>query len=585
MPAAARANFAAAKADLARSDGIAAEVHLRRAMDLGAGAPQVAARMGEAFIDQGEPLKARQWLGQGRFAPDEAVHGWRMLGLLERLEGNLAAAGSAFDKALALAPKEASLWVDIGRLRYAGGEQMQAIQAADRALSFDASNVRALEFRGQLVRDQYGLLAALPWFERAIRIAPEDVAMLGEYAATLGELGQARQMLVITRRMLELEPGNARAYFLQAVMAARAGKAGLARALMNRTKGRLHDVPAAILLDGTLNLMVGNTAQAIELLDRLVRLQPDNARARLLLVAAMAEAGEVRSVIQSFGEAAARDDAPIYLLLHVARAHEQLGDRAAAAPLLDRAARLAASPIHAIAQPEPLGVLAARWRDAPNRAGTAVPYIRKLIDSGALAEAETVAERLRAANPGASDAYSLAGDVQMAKGNADAAAQGYEIAAQVRLDESLLVRLTDAYGRSGRAAAAIPAIEGYLVSHPQSRMAARLAASLAGLQDDWDRARLLLEHLGASGSERDAQLLADLAFARMKTGDNAAAIAAAQAAYALHRGSAVSAQALGTVLAKAGQEPKKAAALLEKARRIGGENPLLKEARGLLKGA
>lgn len=577
----ARALFAAAKADLARGDGIAAEAHLRQALDRGASREAVAARMGEALIDQNDLLKAREWLGQGRFAPADAVHGWRMLGLLERREGKLPAAARAYDRALTIAPESAPLWVDIGRLRYIGGEQVQAIEAVDRALAFDPQDVRALEFRGQLVRDQFGLVAALPWFERALKLASEDVSVLGEYAATLGELGRAKEMLVITRRMLEIEPGNPRAYFLQAVLAARAGKPELARALMNRTKGKLRNMPAAILLEGALDFMVGNTAQAIEALDRLVRMQPGNERARLLLAAAMMDAGQYRGVIQTFADASARGDAPVYLLMQVGRAHELLGDRAAAAPLLDRAARLTDRPIHPILQEEPLGVLAARWRDS-STAATGVPYIRKLLDSGALAEAESVAERLRAAYPGSHAANSLAGDVQLVRLQAAAAVQRYEWAARVRLDEGLLMRLTDGYGQSGRAAEAFPAIEGYLAGHPQSRTAIRLAASLAGLQGDWERARLLLEHLIVTGDERDAHLLADLAFARMKAGDDAAAIAAAERAYALHRASGITAQALGTVLAKSGKDSDRAGALLKKARAIIGDNALLREARGLL---
>jgi len=165
---------------------------------------------------------------------------------------------------------------------------------------------------------------------------------------------------------------------------------------------------------------------------------------------------------------------------------------------------------------------------------------------------------------------------------AAAAVQRYEWAARVRLDEGLLMRLTDGYGQSGRAAKAFPAIEGYLAGHPQSRTAIRLAASLAGLEGDWERARLLLEHLIVTGGERDAHLLADLAFARMKAGDDAAAIAAAERAYALHRASGITAQALGTVLAKSGKDSDRAGALLKKARAIIGDNALLREARGLL---
>ena len=49
-----------------------------------------------------------------------------MRGKLEQLQGHLAAAGQAFDQALNIAGNDLLLWIDIRRLRYAGGEQVQA---------------------------------------------------------------------------------------------------------------------------------------------------------------------------------------------------------------------------------------------------------------------------------------------------------------------------------------------------------------------------------------------------------------------------------------------------------------------------
>ena len=106
LPGAAEAPVKSAAAALARGDGIAAEAELNRALAAGAGKPDVAAAMGEALLDQGKPVRAREWLGPAQFARGSEAYGWRMLGLLERQEGHLAAAGRAYDKALALTPKD-----------------------------------------------------------------------------------------------------------------------------------------------------------------------------------------------------------------------------------------------------------------------------------------------------------------------------------------------------------------------------------------------------------------------------------------------------------------------------------------------
>ncbi|MFM5907397.1 MAG: hypothetical protein ACKOPO_07420, partial [Novosphingobium sp.] len=104
MSESAQQNIKSAKAALARGDGIAAEAELQRAATGGAARQELAASMGEALIAQGELDKARGWLAPGQFAKGEEAYGWRMLALLERLQGNLPAAGKALDRGLAAAP-------------------------------------------------------------------------------------------------------------------------------------------------------------------------------------------------------------------------------------------------------------------------------------------------------------------------------------------------------------------------------------------------------------------------------------------------------------------------------------------------
>ena len=186
-----------------------------------------------------------------------------MLGRLEQAQGNLAAAGRAYDQALRYTPADGRLWVDIGRLRYASGEQLEAIAAADQALAVAPTEPRALEFRGQLDRDQYGPISTLPWFERGLALASDDSGLLGEYAARLGELGRAHAMLKITRHMLALDPGNPRALLLQAMLAGRAGRwrwratcsAGQTRATRSSRPGwrrasPIRGSPAAVVCPG-----------------------------------------------------------------------------------------------------------------------------------------------------------------------------------------------------------------------------------------------------------------------------------------------------------------------------------------------
>lgn len=531
---------------LKHGDGIAAEVSLRRALDAGAPREAVAAMMGEAYLFQEQPDRARNWLAPGRFSPATAAQGFRLLARLEQQQGDLPAAGMALDRAMAITPNDATMWVEIGRLRYAGGEHATALDASAHALELDARNVRAIEFRGQIERDRVGLVAALPWFERALVIAPDDIGVMTEYAATLGELGRARDMLRVTRKVLELNPGNPRAFFLQAVMAARAGKFDLARRLMKRTDGKLDAMPAAMLLQGVLELHAENYGLAMDALQKLVREQPGNMRAQMLLARAEFLAGEYRLLLSDFGAMAERPDASPYLLTLIGRAQEALGRRDLAAAPLDRAATALPAAFAPFPEGSPVGQLLAQ-DNAPDAA---------LLADQDLAEAK-----------GSAIAQAIAGDVRLAAGEATQALDLYRQSARVRLGTGLMLRMAMALRQADDAGVAARLIEAYLFQHPADPVAARMAASLAAQRGDWGRARRLLEHARDNGGARDALLLAELSIAQLRGGDTAAAEATGREAYSIQRARPAVAESWGLALNAIGRDKARANALLAQARR------------------
>lgn len=582
-PGATADRIAAADKALARGDGIAAEAELRRALDAGAGKPEIAAAMGEALMAQGNNDKALEWLAPGQFAKREQVRGWRTLGILHRNMGNLAASGQAFDRALAANPKDPQVWVEIGRLRYIGGEQLQAIDASQQALSVDPQNPRALEFRAELVRDSLGYAAAIGFYEQALAQAPDDLALLGGYAGALGEAGRAGDMLKVTRRMIAIDPRNPTAFYLQAVLAARVGKIDLARSLFNRTRGEFDSTPAGLLLSGVLDLEAGNANVASEQLIKLADSQGANQQVQLLLAQALYQSHDYVQLFGRFGALAQRGDASPYLLTLLGRALEERGDRAGAAALLDRAAAANIPTLMPLAEPNAPAVLAPRWNASPALPGTAVPYVRSLLGTGNLGGASQVAARYAELRPGSGDALSLKGDVELASGAAVPALQHYMLASQVRFPDLLLLRIGEAYDRLGQGAAAQPLVARYLDAFPGSQLAARMAANRAALAGDWETARSLLESLRARAGGRDFRLLADLGLAQLRSGDSAAALETARRAHALQPSSPLTSQLLGMALVAAGKEPDQARQLLEAARRIGGDNPMLAEARKKLK--
>ena len=478
---------AKAQAAIERRDPVSAEIMLRAAIKAGVPEDAVRAHLGEALLAEGDRAEAHKMLEAGQFTPESAGLGWRVRGQLALAQGNLQVAAGAFDEALKANPRDSDLWVAIASLRFTGGEQAQSIEAADRAVALDPRNARALAFRGLLIREQYGLAAALPWFEEGLNVRPDDPALLGEYAATLGDMGQYRAMLIVCRKLASVDPKNQRPAFLQAVLAARAGETDLARSILQRTGTALRDMPAAILLNGVLEYRAGNINVAVEQFDRLVRMQPDNLQARQMLLRALArqandfqakdQKGSDRQITERFDADAAVPYATPYTLRLVGESWRRLGGNARAAPYLLRAAHPQG---HGPAPlPTAFGstILAFSYDDAPNQAQTAVPYIRALLRDGRNDEAQTAADRLRNANPGAAEAHLLAGDVRTMRGAMAGALADYQNGASIRFNEPVLRRMDAALRALGRSRDADGMASRYLAQNPQSLVAMQLLAA------------------------------------------------------------------------------------------------------------
>lgn len=550
--------LAEAAAALRRGDGIAAEVAARRALDARATRDEVAAFAGEAELLQGDLVDAREWLGPGRFASRSRERGFHALARLEMAEGDLVAAADAFDRALAIRGGTAPLWADIGRLRYRGGQHSLALEAAERALAIDPMDPRALEFRAQLIRDSIGVRAALPWFERALEQAPGDLDLLGEYAATLGEAGRHREMLAVARKMVQRDPRHPRAFYLQAVLAARAGLDDLARRLLARTNGAYGDIPAGQLLAGVIELRGGNPALAVDMFDDVVRRQPDNAGAAMLLGRALLANGEANEVVGRFGGEADRTDAPPYLLTLVGRAYERLGKREDAARYLDRAAQGSRASI---------GVLAGNTGLSAVGPETEVSRLRALLGQGRFGEALAVATELKREYLGSMDVEMLAGDAALLAKKPEQALAAYRRAARIRRDFALVERMVAAHSLLGREDLATNLLADFLAQNPRSGQAAALLGRMRAQQADWPRARALLAHADALAGG-DAWLLADRAEVELAAGETAAARDAAERSYTLQPANGRIAWVLGRVLEAGADDRAHARALLAKAQQL-----------------
>ena len=562
-----------ARAFLALGDGVAAEGELGLAKDAGFDPARSHQLYAHAWLLQGDAKRALDEAAKA--GPRYAGYAIRIGAQALARQGDNAGAQAALNTLLADKPNDSLALSDLARIKYKAGDMAGAIGAAQHAIDANPNNIEALTLRGQLVRDQYGLVAALPWFENALAHDAFYHPALIEYAGTLGDVGRYADMLEATRKALAARPGSPQALYLQAVLAARAGNDDLARSLLERTKGRLAGTPGALLLAGTLAYKAGAYQQAIDNWRGLVGQQPTNIVARRLLGAALLRSGDARGALDVLRPVALRPDADSYTLSLVGRAFEQTGERDWAAKYLDRSALpevVGSSPFGA---DDGLPALSEAAANAPDEPVVQLGLIRGLIDAGDTAAALSQAQALARLTPGAPAAHVAVGDTLMAMKRYGDAADEYRKAADIRFDEPTMLRTTDALDRAGRRAEAANVLALFLSQNPQNVAAQRLTAHWQIAGGDFDAAIETLEGLRQRLGNRDAALLAELSYAYTGSDDADAGLVYGKAAYALAPMNPAATDAYGWALYQQGKsEP--ALQLLEKAASIAPDHAVLR---------
>ncbi len=558
---------------VAVDDGVGAEAALARAFEAGFERPRAQALLGEAQLLRGAPDRTIATLA--KVPPAHAAYAARIRGRAYAAMGRGGDAAAAFAESQRLNPRNARLWSDIARHNHANGDIGNAIRASVRAVELDARQPETLRARALLVREQFGLIAALPWFERALARDPQHHDTLIDYAATLGDAGRTVEMLGAVRRAVRVRGGSPQGFYLQAVLAARAGDAATARSILAKAGPGIDSVAGALMLSGTLDLQAGGHQQAIEKLRPLVQRQPTNMAARRLLATAYLRADASRNAIQILAPIVARADADSESLMLAARGYERIGDRLRAAQLSDRAAAPMRAPAAALAEGGMLTMLIADANLRPNDPTAAVALVRALIAGGDYAGALARARSLVARNPGVPEAHLVVGDVEMLGGDANAASAAYATAASLRFDEPTMLRLVEAREKSGRAADAAQTLALFLSQNPINVAALRLGAQWQLASGEYDAAIDALEDVRFRIGNRDAALLAQLAMAYTGAQDTDTARVYARAAYALAPGNPAVADAYGWTLTKAG-EPRQAVVLLVKAATLAPDHAVIR---------
>ncbi|WP_242778684.1 tetratricopeptide repeat protein [Sphingopyxis sp. YF1] len=549
-------------------DGVSAEAAVQGALNAGGTEPALRPLAAKAAALQGDGDRAFRILDAGPIAPAMIGEAAWVAGNVHLDNGDLGDARDAFDRAVQDLPRNSDLWVDVARFRDANADALGARDAVDYAIELDKTNSAALAFKANLVRTQRGLNASLEWYDKALAADPDNAGALIDRAATLGDLGRYRDMLASLRHAATLAPGEPRLYYLQAVLAARAGNYQLARSLLQRTRGRLDEEPGFMLLSAIVELELGGEAVAATWADRLLGEQPHNLTARRILALSEWAGGDPDGALEALSPIVARGDADSWSLTMAARAAAELGQGEASTAFLTRAAALAPGEAVPFASGGNYGLVAAQADARPLDPSVVIPAMESEMATGNAARALARAARLRDANRGVADAHILHGDAALAAGEYAQAVQSFRAARDLDAGERTTLRLANALFRAGDPAGSGAAILALRDSQPSSIAADRLAGHLAMDIEHWDDAIAHFERVRRRIGNRDAVVLRELARAYAAKGERARATATIARAYRLQPLNGAIMDLYADLLAQGG-DAQGAADLREKRAQIG----------------
>ncbi len=100
-----------------------------------------------------------------------------------------------------------------------GAPMMEEIGRLRKVLAVDPNNVQALVKMANLYHDAQMFSQAVEFYQRAVRVQPDDPNVLTDLATCLGAVDRNQEALDILRRAQELDPGHWQSVFNTVIVA------------------------------------------------------------------------------------------------------------------------------------------------------------------------------------------------------------------------------------------------------------------------------------------------------------------------------------------------------------------------------
>ena len=272
-------------------------------------------------------------------SPEEGAYAFRLGQLVLEYSQELEKAKALFELALQADPENASYWVSLAQASVALKEDAQAFQILKKALALDAENSQALAILAPLLQAHGYTEEAVSTYEQLLTVQPA----LSDVYITLAQLYQAAQQseeaLETLERAIGVQPENPLLFFLQGALlqatkgnqSPEAQQAYETALVLGGNQPELHEAMATFYTNqqeytkaiqhwvavlelqpeaveplqalATLLQQLGRTSQSIAVLNKLLALNPNDARTQLSLAHAFSVQGLVEEALVHYNQA------------------------------------------------------------------------------------------------------------------------------------------------------------------------------------------------------------------------------------------------------------------------------------------
>jgi tetratricopeptide (TPR) repeat protein len=255
-----------------------------------------------------------------RSGRDPAFH--HNLGNILRGQGQLAAAATSYERALALAPNSVETLYSLGNTCQDLGQTERAIWYFERALRLRPDTAELYNNLGSALQDLGRLDEAVTCYHKALALQPEAVGILDNLAGTLRAQGQLAAAEATCERAIALQPNRIESHIGLGVVLREQRRLEAAVSRLQHALALAPDHPETRVNLGAALVDLGRSEEAIGHYERALALQPNRAETHNNLGIAREHQGRQIEALACYGRALSLR--PDYAEAHFNRAHALL---------------------------------------------------------------------------------------------------------------------------------------------------------------------------------------------------------------------------------------------------------------------